>query len=61
MGGKRENTCSGEGAVFSNVFGNFLLQGTLRDFGLSKGCPQLLVKAFLTKNQNKMGEKTTQS
>lgn len=61
MGGKREHTCSVEGAAFSNVFGNFFLQGALRDFGLSRGCPQLLVKAFLAKKQNRMGEKTTQS
>lgn len=31
--------------MFSEIF----LQVALRDFGLSRGCPQLLVKAFLTK------------
>lgn len=59
MGGKREHTCSVEGAVFSNVFKNLFLQGAQRDFGLTRGCPQLLVKAFLTKNKTKWGEKHT--
>lgn len=57
MGGKREYTCSVEGTVFSNAFRNFFLHGALRDFGLSRGSPQILVKAFLKKKQqNKMGE-----
>lgn len=51
MGGKREYTCSVEGTVFSNAFRNFFLHGALRDFGLSRGSPQILVKAFLKKKK----------
>lgn len=59
MGGKREHTCSAEGTVFSNVFRNFFLQGALRDFGLSRGSPQILVKAFLKKPKQNGGKNHT--
>lgn len=44
---------------FQSCFQKFFLQGVLRDFGLSRGCPQLLVKAFLTKNKTKWRGKPT--
>lgn len=50
MGGKREHTCSVEGAVFSNVFRNFFLQGALLVlYGLSRGCHSCWLKQSLTK------------
>lgn len=40
--------------LFSGMFLEiFFLQAASRDFGLSKGYPQLLVKAFLTKTKTK--------